>query len=67
MQIGYTMMGEHAGPKALVEDVGRAEAAGFDSAVISDHFFPWLDEQGHAPTRGRCSVRPPRRPRPSRS
>jgi len=49
MQIGYTMMGEHAGPKALVEDVGRAEAAGFDYSVISDHFFPWLDEQGHAP------------------
>jgi len=67
MQIGYTMMGEHAGPKALVEDVGRAEAAGFDSAVISDHFFRGSTSRATPPTRGRCSVRPPRRPRPSRS
>jgi G6PDH family F420-dependent oxidoreductase len=26
-----------------------AEAAGFDFAVSSDHFFPWLDEMGHSP------------------
>jgi G6PDH family F420-dependent oxidoreductase len=26
-----------------------AEHAGFDFAVISDHFFPWLDSQGHSP------------------
>jgi G6PDH family F420-dependent oxidoreductase len=25
-----------------------AEKAGFDFSVISDHFQPWLDEQGHA-------------------
>ncbi|HEV7526572.1 MAG TPA: LLM class F420-dependent oxidoreductase [Acidimicrobiia bacterium] len=49
MQIGYTMMCEQAGPKQLVHDVVLAEAAGFDFAVISDHYFPWLDEQGHAP------------------
>jgi G6PDH family F420-dependent oxidoreductase len=24
-------------------------AAGFDFAVMSDHYFPWLDSQGHAP------------------
>ena len=49
MQIGYTMMCEQAGPKQLVRDVVLAEEAGFDFAVISDHYFPWLDEQGHAP------------------
>ena len=27
----------------------RAEQAGFDFAAISDHYFPWLEEQGHAP------------------
>ena len=27
----------------------RAEQAGFDFEVISDHYFPWLDSQGHAP------------------
>ncbi len=47
--IGYTMMCEQAGPKQLVRDVALAEEAGFDFAVISDHYFPWLDAQGHAP------------------
>src|SRR3954465_5805667 len=27
----------------------RAEQAGFNFAAISDHFSPWLDEQGHSP------------------
>jgi G6PDH family F420-dependent oxidoreductase len=49
VQIGYTMMCEQAGPRQLVEDVVAAEAAGFDFAVISDHYFPWLDAQGHSP------------------
>ena len=26
-----------------------AEEAGFDFAVSSDHFFPWLEEMGHSP------------------
>jgi G6PDH family F420-dependent oxidoreductase len=43
------MMCEQAGPKQLVRDVVLAEEAGFDFAVISDHYFPWLDEQGHSP------------------
>ncbi len=47
--IGYTMMCEQAGPKQLVRDVALAEDAGFDFAVISDHYFPWLDAQGHSP------------------
>jgi alkanesulfonate monooxygenase SsuD/methylene tetrahydromethanopterin reductase-like flavin-dependent oxidoreductase (luciferase family) len=38
--IGYTMMGEQAGPKQLVREVALAEQAGFDFAVISDHYFP---------------------------
>ncbi|HEV7755459.1 MAG TPA: LLM class F420-dependent oxidoreductase [Mycobacteriales bacterium] len=49
MRIGYTMMCEQSGPRELVRDVVRAEEAGFDFAVISDHYFPWLDEQGHSP------------------
>lgn len=46
---GYTMMSEQTAPRELVHDVVAAEAAGFDFAVISDHYFPWLDEQGHSP------------------
>jgi G6PDH family F420-dependent oxidoreductase len=46
---GYTMMCEQSPAAALVADLQAAEAAGFDFSVISDHFQPWLREQGHAP------------------
>ncbi|WNI20774.1 LLM class F420-dependent oxidoreductase [Streptomyces sp. ITFR-16] len=49
VQFGYTMMTEQAGPRALVDDVVAAEQAGFDFSVTSDHYFPWLASQGHAP------------------
>ncbi|MFI5758557.1 LLM class F420-dependent oxidoreductase [Streptomyces sp. NPDC051569] len=49
VHIGYTMMTEQAGPRALVEHVVGAERAGFDFSVTSDHYFPWLESQGHAP------------------
>ncbi|MCF3128892.1 LLM class F420-dependent oxidoreductase [Streptomyces olivochromogenes] len=49
VRFGYTMMTEQAGPQDLVTHVVRAEEAGFDFSVTSDHYFPWLDEQGHAP------------------
>ena len=45
---GYTMMTEQARPDQLVADVVAAEAAGFEFSVCSDHFQPWLAEQGHA-------------------
>lgn len=45
---GYTMMTEQSRPDQLVRDVVAAEAAGFDFSVTSDHFQPWLEEQGHA-------------------
>ncbi|MCI3935400.1 LLM class F420-dependent oxidoreductase [Streptomyces sp. AN091965] len=49
VKIGYTMMTEQAGPRSLVEHLVAAEGAGFDFSVTSDHYFPWLEEQGHAP------------------
>ncbi|MFI5606964.1 TIGR03557 family F420-dependent LLM class oxidoreductase [Amycolatopsis sp. NPDC051903] len=49
MRIGYTLMTEQAGPKDLVGHAASAERAGFDFEVCSDHFSPWLAEQGHAP------------------
>src|SRR3982074_3589277 len=42
-------MTEQAGPKALARCAAAAERAGFDFEVSSDHYFPWLDAQGHAP------------------
>lgn len=49
VQIGYTLMGEQRGPKDLVADAILAEEAGFDFAVASDHFHPWVEAQGHSP------------------
>jgi G6PDH family F420-dependent oxidoreductase len=49
VSVGYTLMCEQTGPKELVEHAVRAERAGFDLAVISDHYNPWLESQGHAP------------------
>ena len=45
---GYTMMTEQSRPDQLVRDIQVAEDAGFDFSVTSDHFNPWLEEQGHA-------------------
>ncbi len=49
VEFGYTLMTEQAGPRELVRFAAEAERAGFDFEVMSDHYFPWLDEQGHAP------------------
>ncbi|MEU6117549.1 LLM class F420-dependent oxidoreductase [Streptomyces sp. NPDC047117] len=49
VDVGYTMMTEQAGPRELVDHVVLAERAGFDFSVTSDHYFPWLASQGHAP------------------
>jgi len=46
---GYTAMGEQAPAKQLVTDLVAAELAGFDFSVTSDHFSPWIEEQGHSP------------------
>jgi G6PDH family F420-dependent oxidoreductase len=48
-RLGYKLMSEELGPRDLVTCAVRAEEAGFAFASISDHFFPWLEEQGHSP------------------
>lgn len=48
-RFGYTLMTEQSGPRELVAYAVAAERAGFDFEVMSDHFSPWLTEQGHAP------------------
>ncbi len=45
---GYTLMCEQSRPDQLVRDASLAEQAGFDFAVISDHYQPWLASQGHS-------------------
>ncbi|MCR2800926.1 TIGR03557 family F420-dependent LLM class oxidoreductase [Microbacterium sp. zg-Y818] len=47
-RFGYTLMTEQSGPRQLVDYAVKAEAAGFDFVVSSDHYSPWLTAQGHA-------------------
>jgi coenzyme F420-dependent glucose-6-phosphate dehydrogenase len=46
---GYWLSSEEHAPLDLVRNARRAEDAGFELALISDHFHPWLDAQGHSP------------------
>ena len=49
LHLGYKLSSEEFGPRDLVRQAARAEAAGFDFALISDHFHPWTDRQGQSP------------------
>jgi G6PDH family F420-dependent oxidoreductase len=49
VSFGYKLMSEEHSPSTLVQNAVRAEQVGFEFAAISDHFSPWLEEQGHSP------------------
>jgi G6PDH family F420-dependent oxidoreductase len=49
MEIGYWLSSEEHAPKDLVENAVKAEEAGFEHVLISDHIHPWVDAQGHSP------------------
>jgi len=49
MDLGYALSSEEHRPLDLVRNARRAEEAGFAYALISDHFHPWIDRQGHSP------------------
>jgi coenzyme F420-dependent glucose-6-phosphate dehydrogenase len=48
-QLGYTLSSEEFDASSLVAQAERAEQAGFAFASVSDHFHPWVDEQGESP------------------
>jgi G6PDH family F420-dependent oxidoreductase len=48
MRIGCFLSCEEFGPRDLLEQARRAEAAGFHALWISDHYHPWKDQQGHS-------------------
>jgi G6PDH family F420-dependent oxidoreductase len=48
MQIGYKLAAEAFGPAELIRQAALAEQAGFDFVEMSDHYHPWLEEQGHS-------------------
>ena len=49
LRLGYTLSSEETRPDRLVELAVRAEEAGFDFCMVSDHFHPWTDRQGQSP------------------
>ncbi len=49
MDVGYWLSSEEHGPHDLVRLAVAAEQHGYPSAMISDHFHPWVREQGNAP------------------
>ena len=48
-EFGYWLSAEEHQPLDLVRNGARAEELGFSFAMISDHFHPWIDAQGHSP------------------
>lgn len=48
-EIGINLASEAHDSNELIEYASRAEAAGFDFAVISDHYHPWIGKQGNSP------------------
>jgi G6PDH family F420-dependent oxidoreductase len=48
-EIGYWLSSEEHTPGDLVRHAKRAEESGFTWAMISDHYHPWIDRQGHSP------------------
>ncbi|WP_436928807.1 TIGR03557 family F420-dependent LLM class oxidoreductase [Halosimplex halobium] len=46
VEFGYFASLEEFSPADCLEQVERAERAGFDSAWVNDHFHPWFDRLG---------------------
>jgi len=49
VEIGYALSCEEHQPNDLVRYARVAEESGLGFALISDHFHPWIDEQGQSP------------------
>ncbi len=49
VRLGYALSSEEHRPSDLVRHARLAEESGFEFALISDHFHPWVDAQGQSP------------------
>jgi G6PDH family F420-dependent oxidoreductase len=49
LEVGFWLSSEEHGARELVELAAAAEDHGFEHAMISDHFHPWVPAQGHSP------------------
>jgi len=48
-EYGYALSSEEHPASDLVRNAKAAEDAGFTFALVSDHYHPWVDAQGHSP------------------
>ncbi|WP_135535295.1 MULTISPECIES: TIGR03557 family F420-dependent LLM class oxidoreductase [Halostella] len=48
-EFGFALSSELHRPNELVEYAAYAEEVGFDYLTISDHYHPWISEQGESP------------------
>lgn len=46
---GFFASSEELGPDEIIRAARAAEAAGFDRLWVSDHYHPWMSEQGSSP------------------
>jgi coenzyme F420-dependent glucose-6-phosphate dehydrogenase len=49
MELGFAFSSEEHEPRELVRQAVAAERAGLRFGLISDHYHPWIDRQGHSP------------------
>jgi len=48
MELGYFLSSEEQKPNKLISYAQTAEQSGFKFVVISDHFHPWVSQQGES-------------------
>lgn len=49
LTIGVGLSSEEHGPQTIVEHARCAVDFGFMDIAVTDHYHPWIDEQGHSP------------------
>jgi G6PDH family F420-dependent oxidoreductase len=49
IELGYSLSSEEQAPDKLVATARRAEEVGFQFLMVSDHFHPWVSQQGQSP------------------
>ncbi len=49
VEIGYKLSSEDTHPLNLIKYAEKAEEAGFNFAMISDHYHPWVNKQDQSP------------------
>ena len=48
VELGYFLSSEEHKPNELIRHAQIAEESGFQFIVISDHFHPWVPQQGNS-------------------